>query len=941
MVCAWQVCTIVAVAACDSGSATTAHVEPNNASIAPHLQVWYRADALRLPDGERVHVWPDQSGRGRDLSVTRGIRTGGVGAPPKFVAASDVNRRPAVRFEPGDGLAASPDNRVDIRGDAAFTIVLVANLRPNEVAPPFDAVFGLGNPAHTANPGRPLAALIEIERTQDHQLDLAGGFGHDASLGPGSCRPLYGQAIILAIVKTPGPMKDTTRFFVNGEPSTALPLERQVSGSDTVPDIQHRDDIGVFMGKALSWCGSLRGDVAEAIVYNAALDDSTRAGLEAHLAEKYAITLARDFRATRVSFSEQEKSHWAFQAVRDVAPPRVSDESSVESPIDRFILAKLEAKGLKPSPRADKRTLIRRVTFDLTGLPPTPEEIDAFLKDESPDAFAKVVNRLLNSKHYGERWGRHWLDVVRYAESTANDANAVMRYAYRYRDYVIDALNRDLPYDQFVVEQLAGDLLPPTADLSESARRVIATGYLMVGPKALAETDKEQSRLDIVDDQLDVTGRAFLGLTLGCARCHDHKFDPIPTADYYALAGIFRSTEPFMDEIRNATMWWEFPLFELPGEKPFMVMAPKEAVPRNLRVHLRGNRFTLGQTVPRGFLQIISQEKSPLRTTQSGRVEFARWIASRENPLTARVMVNRIWQHHFGVGLVATGDNFGRRGELPSHSELLDYLASQFVEGEWSVKAMHRLMLLSRTYQQRSGGPSAEGPGPDAIAPADSRSAASASGAPPHADPDNRLLWRMPRRRLSAEETRDAMLVASGQLDRKIGGGEAAEVLYQKSEVIDAKRGFAPNRLQSTDPYYNTPRRTVYLPVVRNALPDMLALFDAADPNGVTCVRNDTTVPSQALFMMNNSFVRDQAIHLAKRLLSDEKINDEDRIRRAYESTLGRPATSEELTEAAGYIQTYLSAPATQARPEPERRPTAWQSFCQALLCVNEFLYVD
>jgi hypothetical protein len=913
-----------------AADAPPAAIAPNHASIAPYLEVWYRADALRLDSGERVHVWPDQSGHGRDLAATRGVRAGGVGTAPQFAAASDVNRRPAVRFEPTDGLAASPDNRIDIHGDAAFSIVIVMNLRRNETAPPYDAVFGFGDPASARDPGRPLAALVELDRTHDHQLDLAGGFSHDASLGPGSFQSLYGQAVILTIVKAPGPLKSTTRFFLNSERSGSPPLARQVTGPDTAPDIQHRADIGVFIGKALAWCGGLRGDVAEVIVYKTALADAARSGIETHLAEKYAVSLSRDFRATRVAFTAEQKSHWAFQPLRDFPAPPVTAETSVQSPIDRFVLAKLDAAGIRPAARADKRTLIRRATFDLTGLPPTPQEIEMFLKDDSPDAMAKLVNRLLESKHYGERWGRHWLDVVRYAESTANDANAVMRYAYRYRDYVIDAFNRDLPYDQFLVEQLAGDLLPPTADLGEAARRVIATGFLMVGPKALAETDKEQSRLDIVDDQIDVIGRSMLGLTLGCARCHDHKFDPVPTVDYYALAGILRSTEPFMDEVRNATMWWEFPLLEVPGEKPVVVMAPKEAAPRNLRVHLRGNRFTLGPTVPRGFLQVLAPAESggsndlaagPLRTTQSGRLELARWIVGRDRgaaALAARVMVNRIWQHHFGAGLVATSDNFGRRGEPPSHPDLLEHMASRFIESGWSVKAMHRLMMLSSTYQQRSGNDAAT-----------------------RTDPDNRLLARMPRRRLAAEELRDAMLVASGQLDRKVGGGETAEVMYQKAEVLDAKRGFAPNRLQSTDPIYNTPRRTVYLPVVRNALPDMLAIFDAADPNGVTAARNDTTVPAQALLMMNNSFVRDQAGHMARALVGDEKLNDDDRIRLAYELAVARPPSGEELADAREFLAAYRAAPSVQTRPEPQRPATAWQSLCHALLCSNEFLYVE
>ena len=322
--------------------------------------------------------------------------------------------------------------------------------------------------------------------------------------------------------------------------------------------------------------------------------------------------------AARATFSPEEKSYWAYQPVRDTAPPAVKNEAWIESPIDRFVLAKLDELGLAPAPPADKLNLLRRVTFDLTGLPPTPEEVSAFLQDESPQTFEQVVDRLLASPHYGERWGRHWLDVVRYAETTANDANAVMRYAWRYRNYVIDAFNRDLPYDQFLIEQLAGDLLPATDSVETNTRRIIATGFLMVGPKALAETDKEQSRLDIVDDQIDVTGRAMLGLTVACARCHDHKFDAIRTTDYYAVAGVFRSTEPFQNEVRNATMWWEFPVPQGEGKEPIVVMAPKESLPRNLRVHLRGNRFTLGPTVPRGVIQIVGAVSQGLSERREG-----------------------------------------------------------------------------------------------------------------------------------------------------------------------------------------------------------------------------------------------------------------------------------------------------------------------------------
>jgi hypothetical protein len=612
------------------------------------------------------------------------------------------------------------------------------------------------------------------------------------------------------------------------------------------------------------------------------------------------------------------RGFWAFEPVKAVRPPAVQNEAWVQSPVDRFILARLEAAGIRPAPPADKRTLLRRVSFDLTGLPPTPQEIDAFVADDSPEAFGKVVDRLLASPHYGERWGRHWLDVVRYAETTANDANAVMRYAWRYRDYVVWALNQDKPYDRFIVEQLAGDLLPDDGRPERRTQQVIATGFLMVGAKALAETDKEQSRIDIVDDQLDVTGRAFLGLTLGCARCHDHKFDPIPTADYYALAGIFRGTEVFRDEVRNATFWQEWAV----GEPSITVMAPKEGKPTELRIHLRGSRHNLGTVVPRHFLQVLAPPgQPPLSTKQSGRLELAQWIANKDNPLTARVLVNRIWQHHFGTGLVATSDNFGNRGERPSHPELLDWLADDFVRSGWSMKALHRRLLLSATYQM-SG-----------------RSDAAAL----KTDPSVRLLWRMPRRRLDAEAIRDAMLAVSGRLDRALGGNDSGELLYNAGEVIDGKRDFfRPNRVQADHAIYTTStRRSLYLPVVRNAEPDLLALFDGADPNGVTAVRNDTTVASQALFLVNHPFVREQALHFARRVLADAPCADASGVAAAYRLALGRMPSAEETAEAMAFLQRYVSLAASKGRKPEEAHSAAWQSFCQVLLVRNEFLYVE
>jgi hypothetical protein len=679
-----------------------------------------------------------------------------------------------------------------------------------------------------------------------------------------------------------------------------------------VPDIQQRADIGVFMGKALDWCGAFQGDIGEVLVYNTALADVDRLGVEAYLGEKFGLWIDEERTvAKKAKYTDTEKSHWAYQPVREISPPKVKNEAWVLTPIDRFTLAALEAHSVTPAPEVDKRTFLRRVTFDLTGLPPTPEEIDEFLADTSPQAYETVVDRLLKSPHYGERWGRHWLDLVRYAESTANDANAVMQYAWRYRNYVIEAFNQDLPYDQFLIEQLAGDLLPPTDSVAVNTRRVIATGYLMLGPKALAETDKEQSRLDIVDDQIDVTGRAMLGLTLACARCHDHKFDAIRTADYYALAGIFRSTEPFQNEVRNATMWWEFPVPQGAGLEPLMVMAPKETQPRNLRVHLRGNRFTLGRIVPRGPLGIL--DLSPTidpHQMSSGRLELARWIANPANPLTPRVLVNRVWQLHFGRGIVGTPDNFGTRGELPSDPDLLDWLASQLIEGGWSVKQLHRLIVLSSTYRMA------------------------------HDDLQLNTPYFVHRRRLSAEELRDAMLMTSGQLDLVPGKSESGDYLLSKSEDISAI--IRPNRVGADDEFYTTFRkRSVYLPIVRNMLPDVLSLFDAADPNGVTATRNETTVASQGLFLLNHPFVRQQANAFAERLLEASSLTDEQRIDLAHRLAYGRGASPNEQQETQAFLIEYIQSPSLADKSETERRQGAWQSFCQSLLCSNEFLYVE
>ena len=903
-------------------------IAPDSPRLSIALQLWLRADGLTHDDGAPVPVWPDSSGHGRDASATKGIRADGQGLPGSFVRESTLARRAAVRFTTATGYASSPALPIPVAGNASLTLAVVVNLRPHETGPPHEGILGVGDPANPGvDPGHPLAAVLQINRAEEHALRFAGGWMNDASAGNGSFTPSCGRPTLIIGVKQPGPIRTTTRLFIDGR--ELRPPSGELEGRDGIPDLRHRTDIGAFLGKAVSWCGSIEGDVGEALVFSSALDDRQREGLEAWLGDKYALDLGGPHRALRSTYTAAERAHWAYQPLVDPSPPSPRSQGAPTA-IDRFLEPQIAALGVPPVPEADRATLLRRVTFDLTGLPPTPEETAAFLADTGPDAWSEVVNRLLASPHYGQQQARHWLDVVRFAETTANDANAVMTQAWRYRNWVVDACNRDLPYDRFLVEQLAGDLLPSSGDAATDAARTIATGFLMIGPKALAETDKEQSRLDIVDDQIDVTGRAFLGLTLACARCHDHKFDAIRTADYYALAGIFRSTEPFQNEARNASMWWEFLLPVGDGKEPILVMAPKETLPRNLRVHLRGNRFQLGAIAHRNIPGLFmapavgaaggadGDHPSPLVTSGgSGRLELARWIASEQNPLTARVMVNRIWQQHFGRGLVATSDNFGTRGETPSHPELLDWLACRFIESGWSVKALHRLILNSAAYRR-------------AVAPA----------ALSEADPDGRTLAAAPRRRLSAEQLRDAILATSGALDLVPGSDESAKVLLEKAEDIGAM--IKPNRLAVDDPVYTTfTKRSLYLPAVRNMLPDVLALFDAADPNGVTTLRNETTVPSQALFLVNSPFVRGQALSFARSLLADTSLDDAGRIDRAHARALGRHARPEEIAEALDYVAAWTESTAGQARPADSRREEAWQSWCQALLCSNEFAYLD
>lgn len=962
--------------------------------------------------------------------------------------------------------------------------------------------------------------------------------------------------------------------------------------------------------------------------------------------------------------TDEQRGFWAFQPIADPAPPAVKNESWIQSPLDRFILAELEAKGFQPAPPADKRTLIRRMTFDLTGLPPTPAEIDSFLADDQPGAVGRLIDRLLESPRYGERWGRHWLDVARYADSNGLDENLAYGSAYLYRDYVVRAFNHDKPFDEFVREQIAGDLLPDSGQPELQQDRLTATGFLCLGAKMLAEDDPVKMQMDIIDEQVDTVGRAFMGLTLGCARCHDHKYDPLPTADYYSLAGIFKSTKT-MENFSVVARWQERPLatpeqlvarqkhqaqidaqnaqikglvdqgneallaqarnhvglyllaatrqqqlaqligganprgknpdlkaipdailieaedyqrgnvtkdretygqgigvlvnagptpnfaeydikipadgdyqvelryaaagarpskliidgelrkpdatgkvtgswnpdtqtwyvegiyrlragahvvrLENPGPFPHIdklllvptkdttgqlvelpaadfqpqaglvnqfvaaidkaaedpksvwtawrqfrkdqrltpdekipenqvarllgaaqpaslteladryqvafqnavaawkaqqadplkrelkelpdagleafrrvayepqgtfaapvdaeaafsaetraalknarevvnqlqstlpkfteVMAVSDQTAENLKIHLRGSHLTLGRETPRQFLRVIAgEQQTPLGNDRSGRLELAQWLTSPDHPLTSRVIVNRVWQWHFGEGIVRSPDNFGRLGERPTHPLLLDWLARRCMEQGWSLKKLHRLIMLSATYQMST-----------AYQPAAAEQ-----------DPENRLYWRMNRQRLEVEEIRDALLAVGGVLEDTMGGS------YLGTE----NRKYVTSTANVNPVVYQNNRRSIYLPVVRSALYELFQAFDFADPSVLNGRRDQTTVAPQALFMMNSALVLEQSQRLATQLMADASLDAEGRLKALYVKAYGRPPTVVEIQRDLSYLEKFRQLAGTMI-PAAEVEPRAWRSLCRAILAANEFLYIE
>lgn len=634
------------------------------------------------------------------------------------------------------------------------------------------------------------------------------------------------------------------------------------------------------------------------------------------------------------------KNHWAYQPVRQPAIPDAALANWSDAPIDRFVGAKLVANELTPNDAADKHTLLRRVTFDLTGLPPTREEQNAFVSDKSPKAFAKVVDRLLASPHYGEHWGRYWLDVARYAD-TKGDAprRDDLRYphAWTYRDYVIDAFNSDKPYNDFIVEQLAADRLiavdekgrpKKSAQIKPQERELLAAmGFLTLGNQFNGR------RNDVIDDQIDVTTKAFLGLTVSCARCHDHKFDPIPTEDYYSLYGIFANSvqpadlpvtgrvrptpdvldyaekrkvlkaqgqklaERYREAQRNRENYTAQQRRELQNEERRIRRemgdletghpgSPSRAHAlfdnrriREYPVLLRGEAGNKGDMVPRRFLEVLGGENRPKYDKKSsGRLQLAQAIADPANPLTARVLVNRVWQQHFGEGFVATPDDLGNMSSLPTHPTLLDYLATQFVDSGWSIKALHREILLSATYQQSSA----------------------ANPAYAEIDPNNHLLWRANLRRLDIEEVHDSLLAMAGMLDASQIGGKPVHI---------GSAEFAE-------------RRAVYTWIDRQNPAELFTQFDFPNPDIPSGRRYETIVPQQSLFLMNSPLVIETARALVQSPEFMKAKNNRQRVQELYQQIFQRPPTDQEFELCAKYLRSIPRGLALEM-PEPTRMSKA------------------
>lgn len=589
---------------------------------------------------------------------------------------------------------------------------------------------------------------------------------------------------------------------------------------------------------------------------------------------------------------------WSLRPVVKPSLPVVVRTEWPRQAIDQFVLARLEKQGWEPAPDIDPRRLARRVYFDLWGLPPAPEQVEQFVNDPSPQAYEALVDRLLADPRYGERWGRHWLDVVRFAETNGYERDAPKPFAWQYRDWVIRAFNEDMPYDRFVLEQLAGDELP---DASEQT--LTATGFLRVGTFDDEPNDPLQYRFEQLDDLMHTTGTAFLALTLKCARCHDHKFDAIPQQDYYALLNFFVSGKPAEGEVLAFTD-------QGPQAPPVRLL--KSGDPRHEQ-----------DVVPPGFLTLLPSVYRQVEPPPAGaattrwRTQLARWIADPHNPLTARVMVNRVWQHHFGQGISRTPDNFGLLGDEPSHPELLDWLAADFMEHGWQLKRLHRTVVLSRTYRM------------DSVHPRGAEYA--------QRDPENRLLWRMNRRRLEAEAVRDAMLAVSGELSRRVGGPS-----YYPPIPAEALEGLSRKEAAwGTSPPEELGRRSIYIFTQRSLLVPLLTSFDFPDTTQPCCQRNVSIVAQQALALLNNEFVIEQSRQFARRVQHERPGELAAQVARAWLVALGRAPATAELHAALEHIARQSERFAQSLPPHAPVDELALASLCQVLFNTNEFMFVD
>ncbi|MEM8668160.1 MAG: PSD1 and planctomycete cytochrome C domain-containing protein [Planctomycetota bacterium] len=733
---------------------------------------------------------------------------------------------------------------------------------------------------------------------------------------------------------------------------------------------------------------------------------------------------------TKADIRRARENFWAYQPIRKLDPPAVESADWAKTNIDRFVLAKLEQAELMPNEDDVSYRLLRRLSYDLVGLPPTLAQIEAFdeMWDVDQDAaIVRVVDFYLEQPQFGERWGRHWLDVARYAESTGHSVNLTYPHAWRYRDYVIDSFNADKPYDEFVQEQIAGDLLPAKDD-ETWAEQLVATTFLAIGPKNINDMDSLQFRADLIDEQVDATSRVFLGMSLACARCHDHKFDAIPQSDYYAMSGFFESTNTFFGSplpstnpmVQQDSGILEYPMDDPgPGQKTYSQAELSELKqqiaslqsqmgqgksfagiqrriykgqlenelagidangrpisycmgvqcsdrPRDATLLLHGEVDQLGDVIPRGFPSVVSMKSTRIDKRTSGRRQLAQWMTDKDNPLTARVMVNRVWHHMLGRGIVASPNDFGATGQPPSHPKLLDYLAAQFINSDWSVKSLVRQIATSRVYRlQTSMNEEAYG-----------------------FDPENSLLWRAHPRRLDAESIRDSMLAVSGQLDLQrphgseiaiagfvrirngvleelsngvggmggrmgmAGGGMGPGNRMQGARMGQAGGGMGgrmqrgpgggmnsrfggrtsaegsgndippPDRLDMVEAKF----RSVYMPQARNETPRSLAVFDAADSNAVVGRRATSDTADQALYVLNNPFVIAQSKAFADRLTREAKTQP-DRVRRAFLLAYGREPRPEEMRGAITLLN------------DVNRQDLGMQLLCQSLFASAEFRY--